>query len=65
MEWGLLYVIAMHDQTRPEVQRLARSVRLPWSKAIGPIAARLRRLVRVTTSPRGLHARRREHAIRT
>ncbi|MGH3488422.1 MAG: hypothetical protein ACRDP8_11005 [Actinopolymorphaceae bacterium] len=62
MEWGLLYAIAMHDQTRPEVQRMSRALRLPWSKAINDAVARL---TRATTSRRGLHARRPEHAIRT
>jgi hypothetical protein len=62
MEWGLLYAIAMHDHTRPEVQRLARRLRLPGVKALGAAVARLGR---TTTSRRGLHARRREHALRT
>jgi hypothetical protein len=59
MEWGLLYVIAMHDETRSDVERIAKTY--PRLKGIHNAIAQV---VRVATEPSGLHARHRAPAIR-
>ncbi|MEQ4207213.1 hypothetical protein ABN028_06835 [Actinopolymorpha sp. B17G11] len=60
MEWSLLYVIATHEETKADVERIAKAY--PRLNAIGDVVARL---ARTATAPKGLHARRRAPAVRT